>query len=412
MAGDKGQNIVQQFSIISILLAVIGLGISLYSLQHHLAVKAEGQTEAFCNINQTFNCDDVALSKYSEDPYGNPLGVYGIGYFLGLIVLVGVALAKEAHRREALQAYAFLVGVGSVGSIVLALISYFDIGAFCLTCIGVYLTTWLLAAVLIFQRSVLPGGWKLKELANGISYPLVTLLAVIGLFQVLGPSATSTSPEFTPDHAKTEDQVKRIMEQMEQRQKQIAKNREILTINRSPYSGLGEDYRKGPDNAPVTIVEFADFQCPACQQASGVLEQIHKEFSSQVQVVFKNYPLDSNCNPSVSREIHPYACDAAILARCAGRFGKFWPMHNKIFHNQSKIDGKRLELWALEVGLSEDQIQECRQSDDLVAKIRDDIKQANALGLSGTPTIYINGMKAEGRSVDQLRRTINNFLTN
>jgi len=408
MVEEKSQNTLKQLGIIGIILAVIGLGISFYSIQHHMEVKATGASEAFCNINQTFSCDDVANSAYSEDPYGNPLGVYGAGYFLGLIVLLGISLGREKYRRDALHGFSALVGIGAAISLILGSISYAIIGSFCLTCIGIYLVCFLLAGVLFFSRDAIPGAWSFKSVSNGGTYAVMALLLSIGIFQMTKPTG---SPELILDEPRTAAQLDSIMKQMEAQQKAMERNQDILKIDRSPYSGLGEDYRKGADDAKVVIVKFADFQCPSCANAANTLSQIAKEFGNQVQIVYKNFPLNSNCNSSVQQQIFPHTCDASILARCAGQYGKFWQMHDKIFQNQARIDKQRLELWALESGLTSDQIQECRDSNDIVEKIKNDAQQANALGITGTPTIYVNGMRVDAGSVDQLRFHISNLLS-
>ncbi|MFW7382057.1 MAG: vitamin K epoxide reductase family protein [Oligoflexus sp.] len=409
MVGESSQNTLKQLGIIGIILAVIGLVISLYSIQHHLDVKASGATDAFCNINQTFSCDDVANSKYSEDPWGNPLGVYGAGYFLGLIVLLGVALTKENHRRDALHGFTALVVIGALVSLILGSVSYFAIGSFCLTCIGIYLVCFLLAGILFFSRDAIPGGFDFKSLTNGGSYALMTLLLAIAIFQMTKPPAGS--PDLVLDEPRSPAQLDEIMKQMEAKKKALERNQEILKIDRSPYSGLGEDYRKGSDEAKVVIVKFADFQCPSCAQAATRLKQIHQEFGDQVQIVYKNFPLNSQCNDGVQQQVFQYTCEASILTRCAGQYGKFWQLHDKIFENQSRIDRQRLELWALEAGLTSDQIEECRNSKDIMAKIKQDAQQATALGITGTPTIFINGMRVDAGSVEQLRFHISNLLS-
>lgn len=382
--------------ILGIILAVIGVAISVYALNHHLAVKADGATEAFCNINQTFSCDDVAKSKYAEDPWGNPLGIYGIGYFAGLVLLLGTAAFKSEYYRDNMQTYAVSVIVGAIGSVALFLISYFEVGSLCLSCMGVYAVTLIQLLVAFFLRSEIPGSYTLKNLYNGGSYILIALAASIGLFQIAAPMPADND-NFTADNPRSEEEMRMMIEAMKPQE---------IKIDRSAYSGLGEDYRKGSDDAKVTIVKFADYQCGACGDAAKTLSQIHRDFGDAVQIVYKNFPLDNSCNRSVSGPMHPAACDAAILSRCAGQYGKFWPMHDILYANQSKIDKDRNKLWALELGLSSEQIDECRSSNDILAKIKADIDQAIALNVQSTPTMYMNGVKINARSYPALKRQI------
>jgi protein-disulfide isomerase len=169
-----------------------------------------------------------------------------------------------------------------------------------------------------------------------------------------------------------------------------------VKIDFTAYSGLGEDYRKGSDDAKVKIVEYADYQCPSCATASKVMRTLHADMGDKVLIVFKNFPLDSTCNPTMQSKVHPFACEAAIMTRCAAQVGKFWELNERIFDNVRDIDSTRLLAWAKDVGLNDDQIKQCKASADIVKKIQDDVKQANEAGLTGTPTIFINGRKYNG----------------
>lgn len=398
----------KQLVTIGLILAVIGLLISAYSLSHHLELKANGSTQAFCNINETFSCDTVANSKYSEDPFGNPLGVYGIGFFAGLGVMLLIAQFKAEYRRDALHGYAALVVLGVISSIILGFISHFDVGALCLTCIGIYIVNAIQAAVLYFSRAAIPPGMTFKSVTNGGFYALATLLVAIGLFQMLKPMPNRS---IHPDNPVSVEEAKKLLEQLQKQQADAPQPEATpIKIDRSPYSGFGEDYRKGPDNAKVTVVEFADFQCPACADAYKTMKRLRTDFGDRIQIVFKNYPLDSSCNPGMNRALHPHACTAAILSRCAGRYGDFWQLHDKIFDNQRRISAENLQNWAKQAGLSDGQIEECMNAADIKDKIKDDINQANALGLTGTPTIFINGAKVNARGYEDLRVRIEYLL--
>ena len=384
--------------ILGLILAVIGLGISIYSLQHHIDLKQGGATDAMCNINETFSCDSIANSKYSEDPWGNPLGLYGIAYFLGLILLLVAASVKEEYRRDTLPTYALMTALGVCVSVALYLISHFEVGAFCLTCIGVCSVTGIQALVTFFLRAEIPKDWGIKNLYNGAFYMLLALLGSMAGFQIFEPMPTNN---FTPDLPQTAEDARELINKMQAPQ---------IRVDKSAYSGMGEDFRKGGDDAKVTIVEFADFQCPACASAAETMNQLAQEFGDRILIVFKNYPLDGSCNKNMGGSAHQHACQAAITARCAGQFGKFWPMHDKIFSEQRKIDKERLRLWSLEMGISKDQFDECLASQDILAKIKDDIAQASQLNIQGTPAIFINGMPAASRSYSALRSQISFML--
>ncbi len=139
---------------------------------------------------------------------------------------------------------------------------------------------------------------------------------------------------------------------------------------------------KGPANAPVQIVEWADFECPFCGRTAPVLEELLERYPDSVRLVFKNYPLSS----------HKYSEKAARAAVAAGRQGKFWEMHKALFGLQPKPPELPIirEL-AKGLGLDMKKFNEDLESEAVADAVAKDRKQADALGLEGTPLIYING---------------------
>ena len=320
---EKQNNLV----VLGTILAALGLGVCIYSLYHHIELKYFGDHSFVCNMSDTLSCDDVANSRYSEDPWGNPLGVSGIGYFLGLALLLLVGRFKYAYRRETLQAYAALVATGIFVSIGLGLLSHFEIGKLCPTCMVIYGITFFQGVILYFCRDALPRPFSVKELVSGLWYGGLALIFSIALFQMLKPSSHKNLTLDVPKEGEQLEELKRHIESLQGPSVLSSLDPQVsdaIRIDSSAYSGFGEDYRKGSDDAKVKIVEFADFQCPACATASQALRQMATEFGDQILVVFKNYPLDSSCNASMEKPMHPYSCKAATLARCAGSYGKFW----------------------------------------------------------------------------------------
>ncbi len=146
---------------------------------------------------------------------------------------------------------------------------------------------------------------------------------------------------------------------------------------------IGESPSKGAaaDDAVVTIVEWADFECPFCAMASPMLAQAVKSNAKHARLVFKHYPLSS----------HEHAEAAARAAVAAGLQGKFWEMHDGLFKSQNALDDKSLLALAKSIGLDVDKFDSDRKSEAVADAVAADRKQADKLGLSGTPTIYING---------------------
>ena len=381
--------------IIAVILAVIGLAFSVYSTNHHRELKAAGVTSASCNINQTINCDAVAASEYSEI-FSIPLGVWGMGYFAALLILLGTVLANHRTSRENLQAYVILVLIGFLGSLVLGGISFFKIGSICLICIGIYGVTTLAGAALLVFRNQIPNQFSFKSVLSGGTTATIVVAATVSAYVLFMPKVDATvktaeKPVKGPDGIATS----------------LLPSVAEIPVSKSAYAGLGEDYRKGNDNAKVVITEFADFQCPACASVAGIMKNLAAEIGDRALVVFRNYPLDSACNPAIKSKMHEHACNVAILARCAGLYGKFWEYHDLAFGQQSSIKTGVPEEFAAKIGLTEAQIKTCKESPDILAKVKDDIIVGDRAGVDSTPTIFINGQKYVGeRSLEALRREV------
>ncbi len=142
----------------------------------------------------------------------------------------------------------------------------------------------------------------------------------------------------------------------------------------------------GPETAPVTLVEFSDFQCPFCSRVGPTLEQVRETYGDQVRIVFKHLPLD----------MHRNAPGAHAAAEAAGRQGKFWEMHDKIFANQRELNDEKYKEYATELGLDVARFEKDVASDEVKARIEADKREAARLGATGTPSFFINGRFLSG----------------
>jgi protein-disulfide isomerase len=395
----KNQN---KIELIGLILALLGVAVSGYAAWHHFEVRASGMTDALCNINAQFNCDEVALSKYAE-VFGIPVAILGVAFFASLAVLLVTARLKPQYRDDTLTTFFGMSMIGSIVSVVLAIVSATAIKVFCPTCMAVYVITFALLALCLIYKKDFPRKMGWKQFSNGLTYVLVTFLVVITPVQMFKPPVHPVKLD-TPQTAGEEGESAPQGSILEA-------NKHEIPLNKGAFSGLGEDYRWGSDDAKVVIVEFADFQCPACQDAFQVLKQMKETYGDKILVVFKNYPLDNGCNPSITRKMHEYACDAAKIARCAGSVGKFREYHDIAFSRQTEMEGFKIKQWGKELGLDDAQIAACLKSPDILAKIQDDIAIGNRVGVQGTPTIFINGQKVVGgRSYEAFRSEVEKLL--
>jgi predicted DsbA family dithiol-disulfide isomerase len=142
----------------------------------------------------------------------------------------------------------------------------------------------------------------------------------------------------------------------------------------------------GAASAPVTIVEFSDFQCPFCRAAESSLKQVRQKYGDQVKLVYMDFPLG----------FHSHAMDAARAGRCAADQDKFWQFHDALFLDQSKLDPESLKRTAAKIGLDGNEFNSCFASNKHDAGIRKDMAEGDSLGVTGTPTFFINGRQLAG----------------
>jgi protein-disulfide isomerase len=163
---------------------------------------------------------------------------------------------------------------------------------------------------------------------------------------------------------------------------------------------IGTSSAKGPATAAVTIVEWSDFQCPFCSQAKDLVHQILDAYPKDVRFVFKNYPLP----------FHQQAMPAAKAAVAAGKQGKFFEMHDKLFENQRALAPEKFSEWAGELGMNVDQFKKDMDSPEVAAVITGEMKEAGDVGVRGTPSFFINGKQPAGRSFELYKSIIDEEL--
>jgi len=164
---------------------------------------------------------------------------------------------------------------------------------------------------------------------------------------------------------------------------------------------VGDSPTRGPKDAKVTIVEFSDYQCPFCSQAEPLVDQVLQAYPKDVQRVYKQFPLTS---------IHQNALPAAKAALAAGKQGKFWEMHAKLFENQRELSVDNYQKWAQELKLDVARFEKDMSSPEVQAQIDKDQQEARAADVTGTPTIFVNGKRLQQRSFEGFKATIDAAL--
>jgi protein-disulfide isomerase len=144
------------------------------------------------------------------------------------------------------------------------------------------------------------------------------------------------------------------------------------------------DHTQGPADAPVTLVEYGDFECEHCGRAHPIMQEVLRQRPDRVRFVFRHFPLT---------QIHPHAEGAAEAAEAAGSQGAFWPMHDLLFEHQDALDTDSLVTYARQLGLDVERFERELRDHTYAEEVRADFMSGVRSGVNGTPTFFINGRR-------------------
>lgn len=147
------------------------------------------------------------------------------------------------------------------------------------------------------------------------------------------------------------------------------------------------DHIRGPENAPFTLVEYGDYQCPDCGRLFGTLQTVQQEFGTRLRLVYRHYPLSG---------IHKHAQMAAEAAEAAAAQGRFWEMHDLLFGNQDALEQKHLLRYAEQLALDVDRFRRELKQEAHAERVRQDFIAGVQNGVNGTPGLFLNGVRQPG----------------
>ena len=352
-----------------VLLTLIGLANSIYLSISHYRVYTDIGYKSFCAISRAINCDTVSQSPYSVF-LNLPVPVWGvIGYVFLLLCLVGAA-SKSAGKNR-LWSIVFWTCFGfSCCSVILAAISTYLIGSYCIMCLisyGVNLA--LLFYAWIIRRRFSNAG-LMEDTRKDVHYLWQTrarslssmsiFLVVAGLIWIFYPVYWNyQTPPFS-DNIPTG-----------------------MTTEGHPWIGA---------KTPILeITEFTDYQCFQCKKMHSFLRRLVADNPEKIRVVHRNYPMDHQFNPIVKEPFHVGSGKMALLAIYAASKNKFWPMNDLLFSiagQKKNIDIKEL---AAKLNLDSDELARSINARSVRYQLLKDIFTGNKLGISGTPAFEING---------------------
>ncbi len=162
--------------------------------------------------------------------------------------------------------------------------------------------------------------------------------------------------------------------------------RVLLDAPRRELTVAAHDPVRGPAAAPITIIEFSDYQCPYCGRVTPTLDKLLAAYPDKIKLVFKDFPLPN----------HPLAPKASEAAHCASEQGKYWEMHDRIFANQQALEVPALKKHAVDLGLDTARFDQCLDSGKHADIVKADLDEGQKLGIQSTPTLYINGRPVVG----------------
>ena len=388
-----------------IVCCVLGLIVTGVLTATHYRIAEEGlMQKSFCTFSSKVDCDIPLTSAYSH-VWRIPNSELG---FLFYVVIGSLALwgLLNTRRRESIFSFIVLAsGAALIYAIYMAYLLLIKLAIICIFCMASHLLTCLIFLFALIVRALPP--WNLPQF--GLHYivnsfrrqsnpetrtaffqylgiSMAIYLVGILFFFGLNEQAHSKEPTFNKSSLLVHFY----------RQEPVA----IATAGRPTW---------GRVDAPVTIVDFSDFQCPFCRRAAFSLKPYVGEFRKDVKIVYLNYPLDSTCNPHLDQARHPAACLAAQAALCAYKQGNasFWKLHDLIFKNQDHLTQHLIiEELAPKVGIPATQMRQCIESGQSDSMIAEDIEMGQKAELQGTPAIYINGRYLNGWAQPSVLRTI------
>ena len=429
-------------------LCLAGAAVSgLLLMQHHGEGPAVSAVNQACGDGQTSGCEDVARSSWSRFA-GLPVAAWGLAFYLSLSLALALALVAPPEVRETLAGLVVAaLAVGLLVDLLLLGVQAFAIHAYCALCILTYLLSAAALFALLPARLAARGaggaagrpegrlalaGWAFGTLA--VAGAVFAANATLGSraarrqATLLGapaaaapaaapaadpapapanpgtpaatasPSASPEAPAGSQDAKYWQERAQKLQSTLDDPQKLEAYFAEKAQREYEAFTAVSIDVAsaplKGSATAPARVVEFSDFMCPFCRSLAGALSQFVPQAGGRVAVYFMNYPLDNACNPKLPRATHPGACHLALGAICAHYQGKFDAYHDRVFstelRNPQPADVVRL---AGEAGLNAAALEGCLDDPKTKAELAAQIAEGNRVGITATPTLYINGKK-------------------
>ncbi len=364
--------------------AIGGIAVCLYLVQEYVLLFGGAELDGgLCDVSETFNCEATARSSFAN-VLGFPLPAIGLAFHTGVLLLLALSLRAPAEGAAARAAappavLTSLFGLAVAYSVFLGAVSVLVIGSLCPACLLLYAANAVgLAGAWIWERRG-PHATIAAQVRHpgavigappAIAFVAVQLAGTIGITLYMADQARDVAATMPPPQTAGFD---------------IAEVRGEQTTGR------------GPEDAPVVIVSYSDFECPFCARLAHTLDELGAELPDAVRIVFRHVPLPF---PATARP-------AALAAICADEQGRFWEVHDAFFDNQRSLGEDGIRRLAEQAGADLAALDACLASERPAARLAADEAAAAALGIEGTPTFFVNDVQLVGAlPLEQIRAVV------
>jgi protein-disulfide isomerase/uncharacterized membrane protein len=384
MSFDVAQKPLRRLWMLAASVSAVGICLAVELTQIHVRVHANPATRSFCTLSEHVSCDKTAQSAYAV-VMGVPTSVWGLLAYS--VILVLCILGWRLRRVFVVVPFVALSLVCALTAISLAVLSLV-LRNLCILCLATWVVdfTLLLLAVRML-RSVgiarvtadVRELWKLHR---------TWLLAAVAVGLGLIPGTRLVTPNAWGRPAAT---TSRLTER--------ARTGADAHLEHG-VDAAGHPYMGAP-NPKLTIVEYADYQCPHCASAHEEMRDLLAKNPNDIRIVHRHFPLDNQCNSLVQRPFHPHACEYAKMAACASLMGKFWQANDYLFEHGRESEPITVQLLAQNLGLDLQQLQVCIDAAG-AEMVKADIEEGLGLKVQGTPTFVVGDKLYAGRIPDEV----------
>jgi protein-disulfide isomerase/uncharacterized membrane protein len=399
---------VRPWRVLSAVLLVVGLLLSAALLARTFALLAEQSPRRWDVCTALFggNCDATMLGA-SASQLGIPWAGWGLVLYsvLASLLVLGRVLRGEFERDATLAALLVALSAGVVSVVLLASMLR-GAAPWCPLCVAVHAVNLALIPALKLQSggTVAELGHRLwsggRYLMGAAAPPETTWKAAVFLVpSLVGVTAYQwvlvecVQRSSTARAQVTPEVVIRSFESQPEREIPVGANDPAL----------------GPDDAPVQLIVFSSFPCGGCRQLAQELKFLDEHFRGKLRIVFKHFPLSPSCNPRVKADKQPRACAAAAFAEAAHRQGRFWDVHHALFAAADLSDERLVDI-SQQAGLNSSQLLKDTHDPRTLEKVRADAELGTYVGVTATPTVYLNGRFVENLSSGVLDILIHDLL--